>query len=153
MATSSSEGLLARSVAWASSDSWRTRIGWLSQLVSGAEEISGVGGALILETWSEETLPSSDGGVCNAGTKRGSRESVSDDTGILGGGVGGTGELLGPERMGVHRVVEGIMSEGRLGGRPRLRLEQVELRKVVVRLVGRLLLREGQSSASSSVAS
>jgi hypothetical protein len=105
-----------------------------------------------LETWSEETLPSSDGGVCNAGTKRGRRERVADDTGIFGGGVGGTGELFGPERMGVHKVVEGIVRDGRLT-RPRLLVEQVELRKVVARLVGRLLVREGQSSVSSSVAS
>jgi hypothetical protein len=73
------------------------------QLWSGIALVSGVGGALMFEFWSSEMLPSSEGGACTAGTKRGSINNAEEETGILDGGVGGTGELFGGALMVGHK--------------------------------------------------
>lgn len=112
-------------------------------------------GALILETWSDETLPSRDGGACTAGTERPSIESAMGETGIFGGGVGGTGELLGaPPWSDGHVVDDGMLRDGY---RLRLAEELIESRVIgVIKLLGRVLAKDVQSSLaseSSSVAS
>lgn len=76
--------------------------------------MSGVTGALIQETCSDVMLlPSRDGGALRAGTNLGSKESAAGDTGILGGGVGGTDEesLVGPVSEG-HMLLGGIIIAG-----------------------------------------
>lgn len=107
----------------------------------------------MFETWSDETLPSNDGGACDAGTDRGSIERAAGETGIFGGGVGGTGELLCGPWIDGHIEVEGIVKLGyRFRG-----VEPVEFLVVgVVILVGRVLEGDMQLSlisVSSSVAS
>lgn len=84
-------------------------------------------------------LPSSDGGALIAGTNLGSSESAAGETGIFGGGVGGTAEdpLIGPVREG-HMLRGGI----RMAGYRFLVLDE-ELAKLfrvesVAKLVGRL---------------
>ncbi len=76
--------------------------------------MSGVTGALIQETCSDVMLlPSRDGGALRAGTNLGSKESAAGETGILGGGVGGTAEdsLVDPVSEG-HMLLGGIMIAG-----------------------------------------
>jgi hypothetical protein len=69
----------------------------------------------------------------------------------LGGGVGGTGELLCGFTSDGHRLAVGIR---RLGYRFRLLVEYVELLiDMVARLLGRLSVKEGHSRSSSSDAS
>jgi hypothetical protein len=86
----------------------------LSHSASGSARKSGVAGALKFEIWSEERLPSSEGGACIAGTWPGSIDKAAGDTGIFGGGVGGTGELLCGFVSDGHRVVDGIVMDGYL---------------------------------------
>lgn len=84
-------------------------------------------------------LPSSDGGALIAGTNLGRSESAAGETGIFGGGVGGTvGDAL------IGRVREGHMLRGgiRMGGY-RFLVPDEELAKLfriesVAKLVGRL---------------
>jgi hypothetical protein len=62
----------------------------------------------MIDSWSEDMLPSSEGGAYDAGTERLSMDSAKGDTGILGGGVGGTGEPLRDPVMDGHTVGDGI---------------------------------------------
>lgn len=108
----------------------------------------------MFDTWSEETLPSKDGGACTAGTEWASIERAAGETGIFGGGVGGIGELFAAPCSDGHIVDDGIV---RLGYRLRETGEKTEVRVVgVTKLVGRVLAKEVHSSLmseSSSVAS
>jgi hypothetical protein len=104
-----------------------------------------------LETWSEETLPSKEGGAFRAGTVLASMDRAAGETGIFGGGVGGTGELFGALCNEGHVVDEGIV---RLGYRFRFSGEVIEFLVVgVVRLVGRELENEVHSSLNSESSS
>lgn len=62
----------------------------------------------MIDSWSDEILPSREGGAYEAGTIRLSIDKAAGETGILGGGVGGTGELLWAPVIEGHVVGDGI---------------------------------------------
>ena len=84
-------------------------------------------------------LPSSDGGALIAGTNLGSNESAAGETGIFGGGVGGTAgdPLVGPVREG-HMLRGGIMMAGYRRLVPDEELATLFRVESVAKLVGRL---------------
>jgi hypothetical protein len=92
----------------------------------------------MLDTWSDDTLPSNEGVACIAGTERASIDSAAGETGIFCGGVGGTGELLTAPCSDGQRFDEGMV---RVGNRFRAAGDVRESLRVVGvdRLVGRVL--------------
>jgi hypothetical protein len=73
-------------------------------------------------------------------------DNAAGDTGIFGGGVGGTGELLCGVESDGHKFAVGIVM---LGYRFRLVVDKVELlMDVAAKLLGRLLVRDGHDSSS-----
>lgn len=84
-------------------------------------------------------LPSSDGGALMAGTNLGSKDSVAGETGIFGGGVGGTAgdPFVGPVNEG-HMLLGGIMIVGYRCLVPDLELAMLFRVDSVAKLVGRL---------------
>lgn len=115
----------------------------------------------MIDSWSEVILPSSEGGAYDAGTERLSIDSAAGETGILDGGVGGTGDPLRDPLIDGHNVEAGISSVRELRGRFRLLVEVTEFRVIgVIKLDGRVsgekhesLISVPLSSLSSSVAS
>lgn len=84
-------------------------------------------------------LLSSDGGALIAGTNLGSKDSAAGETGIFGGGVGGTAgdPLAGPVREG-HMLLGGIMIVGYRCLVPERELAILFRVDSVAKLVGRL---------------
>jgi hypothetical protein len=114
--------------------------------------VSGVANALI-DSWSEVILPSSEGGAYDAGTERLSIDSAAGETGILAGGVGGTGEPLRDPLIDGHIVDEGILS---VRGSFWLPVEVTEFRVIgVTKLDGRVSgeKHESLNSVPSSILS
>jgi hypothetical protein len=61
---------------------------------------------------SDIELPSRDGGALIEGTDRGSSNRAAGETGILGGGVGGTGDVFFGLSVAGHEWEDGIRMEG-----------------------------------------
>lgn len=98
-------------------------------------------------------LPSNEGGALSAGTKRGSKDRAAGETGILGGGVGGTAgdPFVGPVSEG-HMLLGGIMMVGYRCFVPERELAMLFRVDSVAKLVGRVdtePLIDGEDSENS----